>query len=283
MGRLGDALEAIYQAPRLTGALHARAHQVQDIEQIRVVHEWWSRRRPHGSALGQMLMVSSGGGGGHRHETDHELWRRDEAHWRADAASWVTVLTDDAVLSYSPGAGAVRNPDREQAVSVWDPVLRPRWLLAWYDLDVGDDVRVAGRSCWSATLTPTWPTSPMGLGMPRWFGSEVRCTLDQVTGVVLSYVARHEGAVVDSWTTTNFEILPAIEDSVFAFTPPDGSAFRDRRRPRSPQCSDPPRRRASISPRSTPRITTRSCRRSCSTSSRPPSARSDPRTRPSST
>jgi hypothetical protein len=63
--------------------------------------------------------------------------------------------------------------------------------------------------------------------MPRWYGTEIECSIDRETGVALSYVARFEGAATDSWTTTRFEPVPTIDPSVFAFTPPDGSAFRD--------------------------------------------------------
>jgi hypothetical protein len=65
------------------------------------------------------------------------------------------------------------------------------------------------------------------MGAPRWFGSEVTCSIDQETGVALSYVARHEDAAVDSWTTTRFEPVLAIAASTFAFTTPDGSELRD--------------------------------------------------------
>jgi hypothetical protein len=230
MGTLGDVLEAIYEAPRLTGALHARAHQVQDATRIREVHDWWTRRHRGGSGSAMLLVGSASDvGDPARHETDHELWRADEAHWRADAGSWVTVLTDDAVLSWSAAGGGVRNPDREQAVSVWDPVLRPRWLLTWFDVTVDDHTSVAGRPCWSVRLTATQEARHLGVGMPRWFGSEVECAIDQESGIVLSYVARFDGAAVDAWTTSAFEMVPAIDAAVFAFTPPDGSRFRDPR------------------------------------------------------
>jgi hypothetical protein len=199
---------------------------VQDVTQMRAVHDWWSRQYPQGGA-GTLLIATSGDVS--RNETDHELWHQHEEQWRADADERVTMLTSEAVLTYTPAFGGVRNSTRDQAVTGWDSVLRPRWVLEWFDLAVGADVMVANRPCWSVTLTPTHARRQHRPGMPRWFGSEVTAAIDQETGVALSYVATFEGDVSDSWTTVVFEQPGSIDDAIFAFTPPDGAGFRDAR------------------------------------------------------
>jgi hypothetical protein len=224
MGRLGDILEAIYEAPRLHGALHARAFQVQDVTQVRAVHEWWGRRSPH-AGVGTLLMATSSEGS--RDETDHELWRQHDEEWRADADERVTMLTPEAVLTFTPMVGGVRSTTRERAIPSWDTVLRPRWLLDWFDLTVGESVEVANRSCWSVTLSPTDNRRQRTFGMPPWFGNEGTAAIDAESGVVLSYVTSFEGDVCDSWTTTVFEEPRSIDQAIFAFTPPDGAGFRD--------------------------------------------------------
>jgi hypothetical protein len=227
MGRLGDVLEAIYESPRLSGALHARTHQVQDATRIRELHEWWSSRSPHGGSAGLLMMATSGDGPLDRVETDHELWWASSSRWRAEHGNRVYVFADGAFAIWAPDSGGTRDLRQDAPLPTWDAVLRLRWLLDWFDVTIGSDHEVAGRRCWQVFLRPTDQQSRLRIGMPRWFGSAVECSIDQETGVALSYVAGHDGEPVDSWTTTAFEMTSTIDASVFAFTPPDGSELRD--------------------------------------------------------
>ncbi len=226
MGRLGEVLEAIYDAPRLTGALHARAYQVQDVTRIREVHEWWNRRLPHqGGAM--LLMTTSVDGPTDRVESDHEVWWTATDRWRAHVGDRVFAFADGVYVTWAPTVGGVRHLMDASPVPSWNAVLQVRWILDWFDVSVEDDRSVARRPCWSVSLRPTKELPRVRLGMPQWHGTEVDCAIDQETGITLAYVARHQDAVVDSWTTTMFQPVPAIDPGVFAFTPPDGSVLID--------------------------------------------------------
>lgn len=228
MGTLGNVLEALYEAPRVNGPLHIRAHEMQDQTVIHRVHEWWTQQQPF--AGHSSLLITSSGGELERAEGDHELWWLGPERWRANADDRVTVLAADALYTYTPGVGGLRSPQRERQIPSWWSQLYPRFLIRQFDIELRDPTAVAGRACWSLELQPSLESRQhemLPAPMVPWLGQEHSCQIDQETGIVLAYEGRFEGEVVSTWTTTAFEMPADLDPVVFDYTPPDGSEFAD--------------------------------------------------------
>ena len=231
MGKLGDALEAIYEAPRNVGALHIRARQVVDDDAIIRVHEWWNRQREELDGTRSTLIVARSEDDVDEDEngTRYELWRADAERRREDRGAMVTILDGAERLIYVPAMGGYRLPGGERSSPPWSTLLHSRWIAQRCEIEIRGTDLVAGRQCWQLELRPSRePIREMEnpFVMTPWLGTEHSCRVDQETGIVLAVEGRFEGDVCSTWTTEVFESTETVDPAVFAFVPPDGRGWR---------------------------------------------------------
>lgn len=231
VGRLGDVLEALYEAPRDVRALHIRARHEADESTTLRVYEWWNQQREELDGSRSTLIVARSDDDTDEDEagTTYELWRAGPDRWREDRGNVVTVLDGDERLTYAPAMGGFRHPAGPRSGPPWSGLLQPRWILEHCDIEIRGTDLVAGRPTWLLELRPG--SNPI----PRfhnpfmthpWLGTEHSCRVDQETGIVLTVEGRFEGEICSTWTTTTFELDETIDPAVFAFVPPDGNGWR---------------------------------------------------------
>jgi hypothetical protein len=231
MGRLGDVLEALYEAPANVQALHIRARHVVDDDAIVRVHDWWNRQREALDGSRSRLLIT-------RSEVDaddgddgigYELWRAGAERWREDRGAMVTILDGVERLVYVPAMGGYRLPGGDRSSPPWSTLLHSRWVAQRCEIEIRGTDLVTGRQCWHLELQPIREPMPAihnPFVMTPWLGTEHSCRVDQETGIVLAVEGRFEGAICSSWVTDVFELPETIDPAVFAFVPPDGKGWR---------------------------------------------------------
>jgi hypothetical protein len=228
VGKLGDVLEAMHDAPRAV-SFRGRARRGYDPEKMRESFERLNRRR--GGRSQSVAILSAAGAGvappSGFQESAVEFWY-SAGRWRLDDGATRLIGAGREVFRFLPGMGGVVTTVDEQPSGLFEgfgAYFAPAPLLGSLRFRLVDEVVQRGRPCWHVATELIETQHPTFVPLLHG-GEDFEFWVDHALGIILRCEGRLDGERASMFEIDELVVGEAIEPEVFAFVTPDGSPVR---------------------------------------------------------